>query len=78
MLVNIYSDPPELSPSCDRLTPYTEVEVFLDKRVHETRQTAGANSRRGATKMREISQTLLYINIHFSVVCFLEKLRDEE
>ena len=25
---------------------YTEVEVFLDKRVRETRQTAGANSRR--------------------------------
>ena len=24
----------------------TEVEVFLDKRVRETRQTAGANSRR--------------------------------
>ena len=37
----------------------TEVEVFLDKRVRETRQTAGANSRRGATKKREISRNLL-------------------
>ena len=45
----------------------TEVEVFLDKRVCETRQTVGANSRRGATKKREISQTLLSINLHFSV-----------
>ena len=32
------------------LSTTTEVEVFLDKRVHETRQTAGANSRRGETK----------------------------
>ena len=45
----------------------TEVEVFLDKRVREMRQTAGANSRRGATKKREISRTLLSINLHFSV-----------
>ena len=46
----------------------TEVEVFLDKRVREMRQTAGANSRRGATKKHEISRTLLSINIHFSVL----------
>ena len=46
---------------------YTEVEVFLDKRVRETRQMARANSRRGATKKREISRTLLSINLHFSV-----------
>ena len=45
----------------------TEVEVFLDKRVRETRQTAGANLHRGATKKREISWTLLSINLHFSV-----------
>ena len=45
-----------------------EVEVFLDKRVRETRQTAGANSRHGATKKREISRTLLSINLHFSVL----------
>ena len=45
----------------------TEVEVFLDKRVRETHQTAGTNSHCGATKKREISQTLLSINIHFSV-----------
>ena len=46
----------------------TEAEVFLDKKVRETRQTAGANSRRGASKKREISRTLLSINLHFSVV----------
>ena len=34
----------------------TEVEVFLDKKVRETRQTAGANSRLGATIKREISR----------------------
>ena len=45
----------------------TEVEVFLDKRVREMRQTAGANARRGATKKRDISRTLLSINLHFSV-----------
>ena len=45
----------------------TEVEVFLDKGVRETRQAPGANSRRGATKKREISRTLLSINLHFSV-----------
>ena len=43
------------------------MEVFLDKRVRETRKTAGANSRRGAKKKREISRTLLSINLHFSV-----------
>ena len=43
------------------------MEVFLDKRVRETRQRAGANSRRGATKKRKISRTLLSINLHFSV-----------
>ena len=48
--------------------PCTEVEVFLDKRVCEMCQTAGANSRRGATKKRKISWTLLSINLHFSVV----------
>ena len=46
----------------------TEVEVFLDKRVREMRQTAGVSSSRGATKKRKISQTLLSINLHFSVV----------
>ena len=46
---------------------YTEVEAFLDKRVLEMRQTAGENSRRGATKKRESSRTLLSINLHFSV-----------
>ena len=46
---------------------HTEVEVFLDKRVRETRQMAGANSHRGATKKREISRTLLSINLHFSI-----------
>ena len=45
----------------------TEPEVFLNKRVRETRQTAGANSRRSATKKHEISRTLLSINLHFSV-----------
>ena len=43
------------------------MEVFLDKRVRETRQTAGVNSHRGATKKRDISRTLLSINLHFSV-----------
>ena len=37
---------------------HTEVEVFLDKRVRETRQTVGAYSHHGATKKREISRTL--------------------
>ena len=46
----------------------TKVEVFLDKRVRETRQAAGANSRSGTTKKREISRTLLSINLHFSVL----------
>ena len=46
---------------------YTEPEVFLDKRVCETRQTEGTNSRRSATKKHEISRTLLSINLHFSV-----------
>ena len=45
----------------------TEVEVFLDKRVRETRQTERGNTRGGATKKREISRTLLSINLHFSV-----------
>ena len=52
----------------------TEVEVFLDKRVRETHQTAGANSRRGATKKRDISRTLLSINLHFSVCNILHTL----
>ena len=45
----------------------TEVEVFLDKKVRDTCQTAGANSHHGAIKKREISRTLLSINLHFSV-----------
>ena len=48
-------------------TDTTEPEVFLDKRVHETRQTERENMRGGATKKREISRTLLSINLHFSV-----------
>ena len=36
----------------------TKVEVFVEKRVRGRAQTAGANSRRGATKKREISRTL--------------------
>ena len=51
----------------------TKVEVFLDKRVREMRQTAGANSRRGASKKREISRILLSINLHFSVDCTSSK-----
>ena len=34
---------------------YTKVEVFMEKGVCVRAQTAGANSRRGATKKREIS-----------------------
>ena len=45
----------------------TKVEVFLDKGVRETRQTERGNTRSGATKKREISRTLLSINIHSSV-----------
>ena len=37
---------------------YTKVEVFMEKGVCVRAQTAGANSRRGATKKREISRTL--------------------
>ena len=51
------------------------MEVFLDKRVRETRQTPGANSRRGTTKKREISRTLLSINLHFSVDDVLQRAR---
>ena len=42
----------------------TEVEVFMEKGVRGRAQTAGANSRRGATKKREISRTLFSINLH--------------
>ena len=51
----------------------TKVEVFVEKRVRGRAQTAGANSRRGATKKREISRTLFgappffSINLHFLV-----------
>ena len=37
---------------------YTKVEVFMEKGVRVRAQTAGANSRRGATKKRDISRTL--------------------
>ena len=36
----------------------TKVEVFLGKEVRGCAQTAGANSRRGTTKKREISRNL--------------------
>ena len=39
----------------------------MDKEVHGRAQTAGLNSRRGATKKSEISRNLLYINLHFLV-----------
>ena len=45
----------------------TKVEVFLDKEVGETRQMERGNTRGGATKKREISRTLLSINLHFLV-----------
>ena len=38
---------------------YTEVEVFLDKRVRETRQTAGANSRR-KKKARDFADPFIH------------------
>ena len=45
----------------------TKVEVFLGKEVREARADggAGANTRGGATKKREISCTSLPINLHF-------------
>ena len=42
----------------------TEVEVFMENGVRGRAQTAGANSRRGATKKREISRNLFPINLH--------------
>ena len=48
-----------------RKWPYTKVELFMEKGVRGRAQTAGANSRRSATKKREISRTLFSINLHF-------------
>ena len=45
---------------------YTKVEVFVDKKVRRHAWTERGNTR-GAKKKREISRTLLSINIHFSV-----------
>ena len=49
-------------------------EVFLDKEVRVLAQTPGANSRRGATKKREISRTLFSIGVlslNSEVLCML-------
>ena len=39
----------------------------MENGVHGCAMTAGANSRRGATKKREISRNLFSINLDFSV-----------
>ena len=44
------------------------MDVFLDKIVRETRRRERGNVRGGAIKKREISRTLLSINLHFSVL----------
>ena len=44
--------------------PSTEVEVFMENGVRGRARTAGANSRRDATKKREISRNLFSINLH--------------
>ena len=49
------------------LMTYTKVEVFMEKGVCGRPQTAGVNSRRGATKKREISRTFFSTNLHFLV-----------
>ena len=45
----------------------TKLEVFVDKTVRGRARTERGNTRGGATKKREISLTLLSINLHFSV-----------
>ena len=47
-----------------RGTVCTEVKLFMENGVRGRAQTAGVNSRRGATKKREISRNLFSINVH--------------
>ena len=47
----------------------TKVEVFVEKRVRRCAQTAGATSRRGATKKREISRTLFFHKLTLLELC---------
>ena len=44
---------------------YTKLEVFVDKTVRGRARTQRGNTRGGTTKKREISRTLLSINLHF-------------
>ena len=43
------------------------IKIFVDSQARA--QTERGNTRGGATKKREISRTLLSINLHFSVLC---------
>ena len=43
---------------------YTVVEVFMENGVRGRARTAGANSRRDATKKHEISHNIFPINLH--------------
>ena len=45
----------------------TELKVFVDKTVRGRARTERGNARGGAPKKREISRSLLSINLHFSV-----------
>ena len=48
----------------DEHTTCTEVEVFMENGVRGRARTAGANSRRDATKKHEISLHIFPINLH--------------